>query len=159
MSSLINPEYKVKNDTQYIPFSNGLTGFGKDEKTVIAAAKNVDDSNGVSLYENNRLILKAVVSDNVHCEFDKDSNTATFDVIADKIRPGTGITVDRLEGEEKDPIINVDEEYLDSFVKDRIPVLRGENGVLIEDDEELENTKVIKLDDEYIIRQGEYKVQ
>ena len=159
MSSLINPEYKVKNDTQYIPFSNVLTGFGKDEKTVIAAAKNVDDSNGVSLYENNRLILKAVVSDNVHCEFDKDSNTATFDVIADKIKPGIGITVDRLEGEEKDPIINVDEEYLDSFVKDRIPVLRGENGVLIEDDEELENTKIIKLDDEYIIRQGEYKVQ
>ena len=163
MGKFINPEYKVVNDTNYLPFEYKTTGKGNSPssseggKSSLGVVKNQDGSNGVSLYNDTELVVKTTFSDNV--ELNYDSDLKVLDVLVkqgDDIKPGTGIKMNK-DFDDGKKVVRIDEEYLDTFVVDHsINKLRGTNGVLIEDDEEVENGKIVKLDDDYIIKQGEY---
>lgn len=155
MSKFINPEYKITDDAQYLPYKKPKTGQKAGSK--LAVVENLDGTNGVSLYDDTELVAKTVYSDNVKKIFNEDSKTINIQVNADTVKAGDGIKVTRNKSRPNDPILSLDEEFMKTFVITNSPNLRGENGVLVQNDPKVKNGKVISLDDNYIINQGEYK--
>lgn len=162
MSSLINPEYKVKNGSQYIPFNNGVIGVKKDPvpDTDIVALKDGDDRGGVSLWgvgENgNTLILDIDSSENVKANFNNDTKKLTLEALADRVQKDEGITVTRHGVNSHNVSIGIDKVYLEEFIRNRKTKLTGGEGIVIDPIEGDDNNKLIKLDEDYVIRQGEY---
>lgn len=154
MSNFINPEYKVTDDAQYLPFKKPKTG--QKIKSKLAVVGNLDGTNGVSLYDDTELIAKTIYSDNVKKIFNEDSKTLDIQVNADTVKAGDGINVIRSKSCPNEPTLSLDEEFMKAFVIASSPNLRGENGVLVQNDQKIKNGKVISLDDNYIIKQGEY---
>jgi len=168
----MNPEYKIVDGSTYLPFDDRGEGAGgngsgngnnKDKDTrTLTVIKNPDGSNGVSLYENDLLILKTVHSDNVVHSFDEDARTLISKVLYDQVAPGKGIKITRGQGEDYyKATIEVDEEFVRRLTgASGLSMLRGENGVIVDDDWDEPGKsgggKVVYLDDEYTIEQGEY---
>lgn len=155
MSNFINPEYKITDDAQYLPFKKPKTG--QKIKSTLAVVENQDGTNGVSLYDDTELIAKTIYSDNVKKIFNEDSKTIDIQINADTVKAGNGINVTRNKSRPNEPTLSLDEEFMKTFIITNSPNLRGENGVLVQNDQKIKNGKVISLDDNYIIKQGEYK--
>lgn len=124
MGKFINPEYKVVNDTNYLPFEYKTTGKGnspsssKGGKNSLRVVNNQDGSNGVSLYNDTELVVKITFSDNV--ELNYNSDLKALDILVksgDDIKPGTGIKIDK-DLEDGKNVVKIDEEYLNTFVAD-----------------------------------------
>ena len=143
MGKFINPEYEVVNDTNYLPFEYKIIGKGnspsssEDGKNSLRVVNNQDGSNGVSLYNGTELVVKITFSDNV--ELNYNSGLKALDILVksgDDIKPGTGIQINR-DSEDGKKVVKINEEYLDTFVVDHsLNKLRGDNGVLVEDDDD-----------------------
>lgn len=145
MGKFINPEYKVVNDTNYVPFEYKTTGKGNSPssleggKNSLRVVNNQDGSNGVSLYNDTELVVKITFSDNV--ELNYNSDLKALDILVksgDNIKPGIGIKIDK-DSEDGKNVVKIDEEYLNTFVADHsINKPHGNNEVfLIGDDDEL----------------------
>lgn len=124
MGKFINPEYKVVNDTNYLPFEYKTTGKGNSPssseggKNSLRVVNNQDGSNGVSLYNDTELVVKITFSDNV--ELNYNSDLKALDILVksgDDIKPGTGIKIDK-DLEDGKNVVKIDEEYLNTFVAD-----------------------------------------
>ena len=124
MGKFINPEYKVVNDTNYLPFEYKTTGKGNSpsspegSKNSLRVVNNQDGSNGVSLYNDTELVVKITFSDNV--ELNYNSDLKALDILVksgDDIKPGTGIKIDK-DLEDGKNVVKIDEEYLNTFVAD-----------------------------------------
>lgn len=121
--NIINPEYKIVGDNNYLPFSENKKKIGQiSSESSLVVIPNVDGSNGVTLYDNDNIVIKTVATPIIKHTFNKDSKLLHIDIAAD----------------------------------DLVQKFRGDNGVLVEDDQDVFNGKVIKLDDDYVIRQGEF---
>lgn len=145
MGKFINPEYKVVNDTNYLPFEYKTTGKRKFSsspeggKNSLRVVNNQDGSNGVSLYNDTELVVKITFSDNVELNYNSDLKALDILVKPDNnIKPGTGIKIDK-DLEDGKNIVKIDEEYLNTFMADHsINKPHDNNGVfLIGDDDEL----------------------
>ena len=124
MGKFINPEYKVVNDTNYVPFEYKTTGKGNSPslpeggKNSLRVVNNQDGSNGVSLYNDTELVVKITFSDNV--ELNYNSDLKALDILVksgDDIKSGTGIKIDK-DLEDGKNVVKIDEEYLNTFVAD-----------------------------------------
>lgn len=177
--SNINPEYKIVGDTQYLPFDSHLNGCydpneGAQEGAVrIGVVKNVDGSNGMSMYNGDQLIVKTVLSDLFKLSYDKDEKIVEIklnpygqsaaDSPIGRVEAGSGIKIDRYTymGQET-ARIGLDSSYIQSimnnFVKninDNISI-EGRNGIVVKDNTDTKIGRIIELDDNYIINQGEF---
>lgn len=155
MAEMINPEYKLADDTDYLP--QGPGAYGKHD-TELKVIKNVDGTNGYSLYDGDILVYQTEIvgNNNTTVSVDKEAKRVEISFDSETVQEGTGIKVTDLGHGVKE--ISQDEEWLVKFIGESgfVKGLRGENGVIVEDDDEVVNGKVVKLDDEYIIDQGEY---
>lgn len=152
----INPEYKVTDDTQYLP--QGDFSY-KRRGTDLVVISNVDGSNGVTLYDGDDQVVKVLLEGNGTLTADKKAREATLTVKGDKITGGTGVSVEELGDGVK--VISQDQDWLAKYVKHDLKVLtsikaKPNGGILVSDDETDENAKVLELDNEYIINQGEF---
>ena len=146
MGKFINPEYKVVNDTNYVPFEYKTTGKGNSPssleggKNSLRVVNNQDGSNGVSLYNDTELVVKITFSDNV--ELNYNSDLKALDILVksdDNIKPGTGIKIDK-DLEDGKNVVKIDEEYLNTFVADHSinkPHDNNEVFLIGDDDDEL----------------------
>lgn len=154
MGNMINPEYRVVNSSQFLPEREGIYD-NEENDTSIKVIKNPDGSNGVSLYEGDKLVAKTVGNDKIIFDYDKENKLVKITAQGGADVEGSAGILVLPSGTDGKSIISHDVEWLKKFVFENSK-LRGENGVLIENDPTDELGKVVKLDDEYIIRQGEF---
>lgn len=152
----INPEYSVTDEKQYLAQS----GFSyKKKHTDLSVINNVDGSNGVTLYDGDEQVAKVVLDNKGTLTADKESRTVTLKVKGDEIQGGEGITVEELDDGIK--VVSQNKDWLESYIKHDIKVItsikaKENGGILVSDDPDDENTKILELDDNYIVNQGEF---
>lgn len=177
-NNFVNPEYKIVGDSTFLPFTDTLNGVydptEESEGAVkIGVVKNVDGSNGVSMYNGDQLIVKTVLSEMFKLSYDKEEKIVEIKLnpygpsAADSpiggVEAGNGIKIDRYQYYGKEVAkIGLDSSYIESimnnFVKninDKISI-KGRNGIKVLNDEDEKIGRIIELDDNYIIQQGEF---
>lgn len=158
MNNMIVPEYKIVGDNKLLPFDNSDIDAAKNAKndgSKLKVIRNPDGSNGVSLYDDGELIVKTTNDRHLQTHFDKDKKLLDTSFIPDEIKAGNGINVNKNKSNGA-TTISLQEDYVRDIVVKNTTQLRGENGVLVEKDEKVSNGKVIKLDNNYIIKQGDF---
>lgn len=153
----INPEYSVTDENQYLPQDSFSY---KKKHTTLVVINNTDGSNGVTMYDGDDQVVKVLIDGNAKLSADKTNRTATLKVRGDKILPGEGILVDE-DDEEGTKTVSQDKEWLAEYVKHDLKVVcnikaKKDGGILVSDDPDDENTKILELDDNYVVNQGEF---
>ncbi|MCF0126651.1 MAG: hypothetical protein HUJ68_13045 [Clostridia bacterium] len=146
---MINPEYNIYDDTEYVPEDEGI--YGDYSKNIEILPKK-NSPQGVTIYEKGSVVSHIVgKSQSDSLTVYKEDGTVYIDLDENKIKPkleaGEGIIIGENvseEGETKTKI-SLDKEYIRQMITKS--TIRGRNGIVVSDDEE---AIWVEIDDHYI---------